>query len=314
MPMYSLSLKKEKADGGVSYAMYFVGIVLCVVIYIFLKFQADLYMVEECLENGLHIAESRVLTVNHDKTDEEGRRGDTYERELSRMHIITKYSTNAAKSEIEERQVRILGSEFSEAVKRQLDLENTHPAGGILKTMCGSDADIGIYELFIYEPVYQRKVTDKNRKDLIEGSGGLYEYEFYTEYTPVLWIKYSLNFDPRTNEYESFSKEILSSVPELKNGNAAEGATLEATVTTNFRGIRNIFAGVNRNTPAIQKDAYHFGPGWGNAVADGVNMEGTEGAMFSDSPEREITDTVYVTQAVDIVVRQNDSRYVPGDH
>lgn len=320
--MQDLFLKKERADGGISYAMYFIGIVTCIVLYVFLKFDADLYMVEECLENGIHIAESRILTVNHDPVVD-GKRGDTFERELSRAHIVTKYdsahSTVQTGTGSEAEQIRTLGDAFSDAVKEQLSLDdNSHPTKGILKTMCGEDSVIHIEEMVIYEPVYEKRVT-ASEGGTIDGSGGIREYNFDVSYTPTHWIKYTLSFNPSTNRYDSSSltKTIApvsgsSQIFSLKNGEKLEGATVEATLSISFKGIRNIFAGVNTRTPSVINDQYRFDMDGTVLKADGYDMTGTGGPMFSQAPVQELTyegaNRIFVTQASDIVFIQNDER------
>ena len=72
---------------GISYAMYFVVIIMGVFIFAFRIFHFDLLVLEETLENRLHVIESAVITSNQGSIID-GKRNDPYERELKRMHII----------------------------------------------------------------------------------------------------------------------------------------------------------------------------------------------------------------------------------
>lgn len=300
--MYLANRKTEHGDGGISYAMYFVAMIICLVLFVFFIFNANLYIIEETMENGLHIAETRVLTVNQDGILEDGTRADEFERETARMHIVTKYNVTSRTTE-EENQVRLFGKAFSESIKEQLKLNGSKPSGDILKHMCGSDADILITELRIFEPVYSRTVTKAATGKI--GGTNLDTFKFTTNYTVDNWIVYELNFDA-DNNYVSFTKTVKTGadVPTLARGDVAEGATIEASLATNFSGIRNIFAGVNTTPPTINEGAIDLGDG---LRGDEISLEGTGGGMFSDNPVAQQYDVI-VTQSVDIVIAEQDSR------
>jgi len=295
----------EPGEGGISYAMYFVGIITTIIMFAFFKFNADLFMIEQAIEQGVHIAETRALTSNQDKVDGTGMREDEYERELSRMHIITKYNTNQDPSNLEKGQIEKLATEFADALKDSLDLDGTHPQGQILKMMCGSDADILIDRLVIYEPVYSRAVT-KVATGTIEGTS-LETFDFNVLYTVNNWITYDINFVD--NNYVGFSKSVKTAadVPRLTNGQLAEGATIEATVGASFAGVRNIFAGVDTAEPVVYENYYKFNEAYNNLTANAYDISNATTPIFSGAPTQDVYD-VSVTQAVDIVIAHQDSR------
>lgn len=301
----SAGKKKERGDGGISYAMYFIAIVITLVMYAFFKFNADLFIIEEALENGLHIAETRVLTVNQDGLKSDNTRNDEYEREISRLHIVTKYSTTS-NSPVESNQVKLLATSFSDAIKEQLNLNGSHPQSSILKLMCGSDADILIEKFVIYEPVYTRSVS-KTSTGNITGTS-LETFKFDVVYTIDNWIVYTVNFDGNNN-YIGFTKQVKNSTdtPMLEKGIAAEGATIEATLGTKFKGVRNIFANINTTPPTVNEDAVNLGPQYNNLTADEYDVSQSWGSIFSGAPTQNEY-SIKVTQSADIVVAHQDSR------
>lgn len=281
--------RMDAADSAISYAMYFIAIITTLILFVFLKFNADLYVIEETLENGLHIAESRALTANQDGLNDDGKRTDVYEREMSRMHIITKFDNSGINISAEEQgQAAMFGQTFSDALRAQLNLDQTHPNGSILRSMCGPDADILINTLVIYEPVYSRTVEKEETGAIITSSpeSFLPIYQFNTNYQVENWIVYTLFFN-ENNDYINLSKSIIpaSDTPVLLNGNEVEGATIEATISTQFNGIRNIFAGIGGSS--------------------------SESSGFFSANPMQTRYAVEVTQSVDIVVAGQDSRKQP---
>lgn len=303
--MFTLK-KRERGDGGISYAMYFIAIVIALVFFVFFKFNADLFMIEESLENGLHIAEIRVLTVNHDGNKADGTRDDKFERELSRMHIVTKCDSGSTSiSGKEEQQIKMLANSFSDAIKEQLDLDGVHPKSSILKSMCGADSVIHIENFRIYEPVYNKTVS-KSSDGNIAGSS-LNKYNFTVDYAIEKWVVYDFTFSDDANDFVSCNKHFSTSAPVLDNGNPAEGATVEATLGTKFGGVRNIFAGINTTPPDVHENAIDLGPNYNNIKVDEYDLSYSWGPMFSSSPTQKEY-TIKVTQSVDIVIAQQDSR------
>ena len=122
-------MKKPKyvEDGNsISYAMYFAVIVLGIMIFSFCIFHFDLYVLEEMLENRLHIVEGAVLTTNQ-STIVDGTKNDPYERELIRTHIITECDATTAYMSMgskEYEQVYGLARNFENAFKKENNLVN----------------------------------------------------------------------------------------------------------------------------------------------------------------------------------------------
>lgn len=300
--------KKEHGDGGISYAMYFIAIVITLVFYVFFKFNADLFMIEESLENGLHIAETRTLTATQDEEITPGNRSDNFERETSRMHIVTTYDPGATTLAGKENdQIKLLANSFSDSVKEQLDLDGVHPKSSILKSMCGSDAVIHIEGLHIYEPIYEKIVTKTEKTGSLISGSTLKKYDFTVDYVVTKWIIYDIAFSETDNSFSSCSKRFSDSAPVLENGSPAEGATIEATLGTKFKGVRNIFAGINTTPPTVHKDALELGSNYNNLTADEYDISHSMGPMFSSDPTQNEY-VVKVTQSVDIVIAHQDSR------
>lgn len=279
----------EKGDGGISYAMYFVAVIIMLVMFVFLKFNADSYTLEQSLENGLHIAETGILTSSQDDVVN-GYRADEYEKEIARLHIVSKYDNSGEnKTAKEQAQLDLIGEKFSDLVQEQLDLNGALPNGDILKMMCGPSSKISISHMTIYEPVYTKTVTPKKENSNV-GSSPIQKFSFDIEYKIVNWIEYDFEYSQNDNSYISVDKKILSSAPSLlksKNSdldNLAEGATIEATLSTTFNGVRNIFAGVSTN-----------------------DKQGKETSFFSKAPTTKKY-SIDVTQSSDITLMSLDSR------
>lgn len=308
---------KEAGTSGISYAMYFVAIISTLVLFVFFKFNADLYVIEETMENGLHVAESRALTVNQDLSkDGSGKtvqNSGEYEREVNRFNIITNYTTSTEMSTKEQGQVALLAREFSRALQEQMNLSGAEPQGSMLMQMCGDGSKISISKMRILEPVYSKTVTrtpksgsDIGKKDLTSYLPG---YTFDVVYSIDQWIIYDVKFD-ENNNYISATKSLSASAPTLTlEGKEAEGATIDATLTTSFAGVRNIFAAAPSSSPVIRKDAIQFGEQYNNVTADAVDWAGLDTPIFASNPTQNKY-TVQVSQSVDIVVAHQDKRNI----
>lgn len=267
----------EPGDGGISYAMYLIAITMCVMLYMFFKFNSGMYVAEELLENGLHIAENKVMTANQSYSDASGPRVDEFDKEIKRLHIVTSYDESSGLTTNEQAQLRAIGNEFTSTLQSQLELKETKPTTGVLLELCSKDSDITISEpVVIYEPIYERHVT-ANSDGTIAGTP-LLKFKFVSDYEIKNWIKYSLHFNAK-NEYVSATKDLISvaNTPLLKNGNKVEGATIEATLAISFSGLNNVFANVGSKE------------------------------LFTNNPQ-EKQYKVKVTQSTDIVASTKDSR------
>ncbi len=270
--------QKEPGDGGISYAMYFIAIIICVLLFVFLQFNAGMYVAEEVLENGLHIVENKIMTENQSDFDDSGSRVDNFNKEIKRLHIVTSYDSSQGSLTTEEAsQLNAIGNEFSSALQKQLNLNGTKPVTGILLELSSPDSDILISgPVVIYEPVYKRTVAaDPNGS--IAGTR-LSKFNFVSTYEIIGWIKYDLYYS--NNVYTGASKQIVdvANTPKLKNGDLVEGATIEASIAITFEGIKNIFASVEESEK-----------------------------FFKEVPETNKYGVV-VTQSTDIVISSLDSR------
>lgn len=270
--------QKEPGDGGISYAMYFIAIIICVLLFVFLQFNAGMYVAEEVLENGLHIVENKIMTENQSEFDDSGSRVDNFNKEIKRLHIVTSYDSSQGSLTTEEAsQLNAIGNEFSSALQKQLNLNGTKPVTGILLELSSPDSDILISgPVVIYEPVYKRTVAaDPNGS--IAGTR-LSKFNFVSTYEIIGWIKYDLYYS--NNVYTGASKQIVdvANTPKLKNGDLVEGATIEASIAITFEGIKNIFASVEESEK-----------------------------FFKEVPETNKYGVV-VTQSTDIVISSLDSR------
>lgn len=270
-------IRFEEGDGGITYAMCFIAIVLSVALFSYFRFNMDVYVLKEKLETGLHVAESAVLTANQSTMCQDGIREDEFDRESYRYHIITSFNaSNNNKTDKEEKQLKLLAKTMADSLADELGLANDKYTveNPFIKSMTGENGYIKIKNMEIYEPVY--KITTTSTGSAVNG-----DLKFKTIYTPVKWIKYVIFFN--NNTYSNSTKEILdiSNTPKLYTGQNAKGATLQVTLGTDFYGLKNIFAKVGSNSSSI----------------------------FTKNPEEDrIIYSVNVTLAMDIVLADNDDR------
>lgn len=300
--------KEEEGNSGIHYAMYFIGIITTIVLFLFLKFNADLYMIEQALENGLHIAEMRVLTATQDGVDVVNGRADDYERELSRMHIITAYTEGSGSPTGKElEQIKLLAKEFTTSLNDQLGLENGNPTQNeMLKHMSGSTAEFNIKSMKIYEPVYKRTIS-KKQNGLINGTN-VKLFDFEVKYEVTKWLEYTFNFNG-DNVFTSCQKRVITDMtnaPRLKNGTPAEGATLEVTLGAKFYGVRSVFASTSSSNLSGSKNTNTNKNDLKN-LYDKMQNDSYVTSSFYGPTTQNIYD-VEITQAVDIVISHQDSR------
>lgn len=301
----------ESGHGGISYAVYFMAIVISIVLFAFLRFNTFLYVVEETVENGLHIVESAAITTSEDDV-ENGYRTDTYEQELQRMHIVTECVASDSWGTLEKSQVEDIGKAFASAFINQMDLENnTNPSSGILSLICGEDSDVLIINgtVKIYEPVYEISMSKQSTGNSMTLTPGYVTsdnktWDFTADYTITGWVEYDLYYT--NNAYIGADKTYTTTTPTLYDGSEAEGATLEAGVGISFKGIQNIFAGVSTETPTVGGDVIMNDDGTIGTNTYTISSVSDE-QMFSSEPTQETYD-VTVMQAVDIVIADQDSR------
>lgn len=287
--------KKENGSGALNYTWYFIAIIICIVIFAFNKFHMGLYVVEEIVENGLHIAESGAVAVNM-----------TEDNFLTKVHMIPSADTAYMEGNLnsfssdgkEEEEVRKVANAFSTRLIEQLKLnDNANPTIGTLAEYCGTDSKVSIISCRLIEPVYEIVVTrheipeeenpepeepenpdeseetepTEDDKEFIDN-----DYDFTVEYVIQGWKEYPIYFI--NNHFSNIgTPQFTTTPPVLKNGNQIEGATIEATVELSFNGVKNIFASTG------------------------------ESGIFTKNPTSQHY-VVNVTQAFDIVTVDNDSR------
>lgn len=265
-------------------AAFFIAIMFIVVIYAFGQYNTELYVVEETLETGLHTSLSSVISANQLEYTEENDR-DT-DKSLNRAHIILNATASNTLTDIEIKELKTLGNNLTEILTETYGLkQNVYPTNGILYSMC-KNKPIELTEVYIYEPVYNITyvpTTDTSR----------YPMGIRPNYGIDGWIKYTLHFENNvydsgftTKEYYDLSTTLA---PTLLKGNALEGATIEGSITANIRAVNNIF-NMDTTTP------------------DPVTVDDVKTTPFFSNGVKTSSYQVIVTQAVDVVISENDSR------
>lgn len=147
--------KTEEGLNGIQYALCYFAIMFVVIIYRFLTCEAGLYIIQQDLQDSLHIVGTAGLAYNFGNTS-------TYESDLDRLYVINlaKNSTSSSFNTGELQQAKKLGDWIVGNYISQLNLtNNTHPTESMMVSMCGAHADILLEKLTIYQPLYQRIVA-----------------------------------------------------------------------------------------------------------------------------------------------------------
>ena len=176
--------KTECGSGGISYAIYFVVMMICIILYSYTIFEANLYVIQSDLENGLHIVESAVITANQSKVVN-SERVDEFEKELARMKIVTTSTFSESVAVEEQSQVNLLGKCFEEYFREQFKLDGSNVQGGTLEKLCGKGTELSIVgDVLIYEPIYELSVTRTETDNQGTNTEGYVpkSYEFTSEY------------------------------------------------------------------------------------------------------------------------------------
>ena len=327
--------RKEPGGGATSYAFYFIVIIIAIVIFMYLRFNALLYVLEHEVETNLHILESATITVNQDDV-ESGDREDKYGKEIDRKHIITAEMKNGTGLNTdEEKQLKAVGDYFSKAFVEKFKLEgNLHPSEGILKEICGPSASIRIGTVRIVEPFYQ--YNSQNEVELGDDKISLPEldgkdHDFLGDDQDKLqvsssnieivgWKEYELHFDDNNNFTSvtvtgTYAADEAPKFLEAKNKKKKEvnGATIEATALIDFNGIKNVFANMAMEEPEIS-GAVEFNEE-GKITRNNFNIDykGTDKThLFADNPSYLHYD-VKVTEAYDIVIAKDLKKGKPKD-
>lgn len=268
-------MKKKKqylqteSGNAINYVTYFAGMAISIILFAFLIFRANLYVVENDLKNSLHIAENMVLAID----DLNG--GIVTKKEFPiahrKMHIIPagSYKSETLTS-TEQQQLRIVGEMLEAELKSQLSLAGDGSAGN---TMLGqmlegnSDADKGYAyigynsnqestsgEVYIYEPIYDVGLVASKHPVQEEF------VDFISNFDVTGYIIYTLQFD-KNNYISCTSKNIVDEVPQLQNGQKVEGATIETCIRAKIYSINNIFenrTGTGFFGTTASKPSYHI--------------------------------------------------------
>lgn len=331
--------RKEPGSGATSYAFYFIVIIIAIAIFMYLRFNALLYVLEHEVETNLHILESATITVNQDDVESKGRE-DNFGKEIDRKHIITApiaNSTDIKPGSDEKNQLKAVGDYFSKAFIKKFKLEgNLHPSEGILKEICGPSASIRIGTVRIVEPFYQYnsqnevEIRDEDYKINLELNG--IDHKFLDEKDQdnlqinssnieiVGWKEYELHFD-NNNNFTSATVTgtyAANEAPKFlkaknKNKKEVEGATIEATALIDFNGIKNVFANMAMKEPEISGAVEFNEEGKITRNDFNIDYKGTDKKhLFADNPSYLHYD-VEVTEAYDIVIAKGLKKGKPKD-
>lgn len=250
--------KKEPGSGGPVYVTCLWGMLVSVVLFIYLTFCADLFLIENELDIAIHFAESKALTQNNQSDNKEDRihiipnhtPENVYIRADGKLctkngTVINKLDITSTMSDAEKKEVETVANVFLNSIISSLNLKNRiHPQDGILVKRCGTDSNVLVTKLVIYEPIYGIKVTANKKNEtgeVLEPPFVEEKYDFSISYQIVKWIKYEI---PCTNNSISGSikKTACTSTPKLYNSEEARGSTIEATVSIRINGLQQIFA------------------------------------------------------------------------
>ena len=288
-----MNKKRESGtSGGLVYATCAAGVIIAFTIYVLEAFVFKCYALRDELATKMHIVESYCLTANQLA---DGR--DSFERELNKKQIITaiaeKRRSNGTLNpddnwpRIEEQLINI-GEKFSQRMKEELCISGSTSSGytdvtnGLLSTMGRSK--VSIDHCYIYEPIYS--LNAQINAGSVDAAGHVSGITI--QYPIESWYVYELRFNGvefvearrlgkvdagysggKVNYEDKWSHNMVLT-PTLSNGNRAEGATIEATINVRFYGPQSLVWKVRES-------------------------------------EKEFD--ISVTQSVDIVFAENDSRW-----
>jgi len=177
---------------------------------------------------------------------------DSYERELSRYHIVT--------SDDYVGQCKYIGDAFYNAMRDQFGLDdNAVPTEGMLAHMArpwvgardpNNGASYIAAKVLIVNPVCIYEPTYEITRTRIETGNPARPYEFVEDYEITGWTAFYLYFNESNNQYDHVTRYVYpaGTTPRLQNGNLCEGATIEATITVPFFGVNRIFADASQAT------------------------------------------------------------------
>lgn len=295
-------MRKTEPGNTVNYATYFMAIVMITVLFSFAVFNDEIKLAEEVCENGLHIIESGVLSLNKGGATS----GPSEVAKLPKAHIIPGVTYSKTSTTTETAQVNAVGNYISTNFRNQMGLgANAVPTTGILSTLCKGDS-VTLSRVKIREPIYtitatigNLTLTGKMWSEIIQKwkeTDGVKQWDDPAEisknksgtvsYAITGWVTYTLNFDANNN-YTGYTKDTPTTAPpSLKKKDPSlktnapgyvEGATIEITMDLKLHGVKKIFA--------ASEISHIFAT---NVVEPTYNIS--------------------ITQAADIVIADDDSR------
>lgn len=259
-----LSLKQEKGSGGpIVYLACAVLLTFVIYFFVFITYRANIYTLKDDMETNLHIVENYCLTVNQKKSNGL----DAYERERSRVHIIT-IGINGVDVTDDKRaaQAGEVGAAFATQFQKIFHLDGSKPKGGYLLEMSKhheDEASIKIKEVRIYDPIYVEGTSTpvycgSDTHEHIESckspsSIGQTPTGFWITKSTSEWYTYILSFD-EDNNYTGCAISKSNTAPTLYTGVSAEGATIESKISASFFFPKNLIqADGNKKTVEVQE-------------------------------------------------------------
>lgn len=299
----------EAGVNGINYAMYVIAIIMTLVIFRFLTFQMGLYVVQQHLQDSLHIAGSAGLAYNY---------GDSslYEMDLDRLYVVdlAKGSTSKNWNLGEKEQALALGKWITSQYVNKMELKGElidspkiYPTDSMMISMCGEDTQVYLSHLDIYQPLYERIITPQLDNQ---------QTPFLITYTYSGVVKYTYKI--QNNEVTDVEKDWAlktDRIFKLQDGSGAEvdGTTIDMCTQTVLYGVNNIFAGVSTTTPTwgdTIKKYYDDGTGHYTEIEyRELDTTSNTGGFFSEHPVKKRYG-IEVWEAVDIVPAATDTRAV----
>lgn len=184
------NLKKEDGLSGILYALYFVAIIMAVSMFAVFKFDSDMYIFEEVIENGLHVAESASLATAENDVRPYVHNVSDVNINLSRAHILpytltlTKenYNSNSTKRTTQEINcIRDWATKFQQTFYEQINVNSGNVEDPFLSRIVGNGGRIDIETVTIFEPIYEvavQRIADHEHtwNGNIENEDSVFDY------------------------------------------------------------------------------------------------------------------------------------------
>jgi len=270
-------MRKEQGGGGVTYALYFLVIVM---VFIFCKLiitKSNIEMGYQEMRQKLYIAESSVLTITKCGVFSENGKGNPLSNVNMAMIVVLDKN---GQSTTEGNQIDAIGVALSNKIKNDFCLNGTtnFPSKGALSIACDKRDSRGLLidKVSIYQPYYElvintstfdaikakeiankmkayneatnQAVKDSILEDIKVLMGGSGNFENSISRNMKGWKSYTLTFDDHNN-YVSYSTSTSASAPYLFDGalingttKQANGSTIEVTLSATLLNMPNIIS------------------------------------------------------------------------